>query len=664
MRLLGLRRDERLTVREEAGEKGLDAQRARISHPDEHYRRIVQGIQDCAVFSLDAQGRISTWNVGAENIHGHAADDILGREFNLLFTEADSRVGNPDRILGAARAQGSITEECWVVRRDGSRLWADVVVTALSEAEGYAVVIRNVSKRKAQLDEAQETNHRLTQASRLKSDFLAKMSHELRTPLTAMLGFSDVLLRGLDGELSELQYEDVSRIRRSGLAILELINDILDLSKIESGRMTLRLETVEVAQLTNGIVGSLGGLAEDKGLYLLTDFPDESLAVHADPLRVNQVLTNLVGNAIKFTERGGVTIRGRLGPTEVRIEVRDTGVGVAPEALGMIWDEFRQGDTGSKSHSGTGLGLAISRRLVNMQGGSIGVESTPDGGSCFWFTLPRPEGSPPVERRRRRSDTAEPKVGSSAPAESRELILVVEDDDATRSMISRRLKQAGFRTVEASGGAQAISAARELQPAVITLDMVMPGVDGWTVLAALRDDPRTKDIPVIVASIIEDREMAINLGAADYVPKPFPLDDLLGVVERFVTGDQARVLVVDDDADILELVRRSLSDAGMEVEVAGGGAQALAMALAHDHDLVITDLLMPGMSGFELIVRLRAEERTRRMPIVVFTGKDLKDVDREALNGQILSLLEKSDFGPADLVSTVRDTLRARQALA
>jgi len=649
---------------DEMGDNGSDARRARISHPDEHYRRIVQGILNCAVFSLDSQGRISTWNVGAETIHGHAADDVLGRAFSLLFTEADSRVGNPDRILGAARAQGGFTEECWIVRRDGSRLWADVAVTALPEDEGYAVVIRDVSRRKAQLDDSQETNRRLNQGSRLKSDFLAKMSHELRTPLTAMLGFSDVLLRGLDGELTELQYEDVSRIRRSGLAILELINDILDLSKIESGRMTLRLETVDVAQLTNGIVGSLGGLAGDKGLYLLTDFPEDSLAVHADPLRVNQVLTNLVGNAIKFTERGGVTIRGRLGPTEVRVEVRDTGMGVAPEALGMIWDEFRQGDTGSKSHSGTGLGLAISRRLVNMQGGSIGVESTPDGGSCFWFTLPRPEGSPPIERRRRRSDTELPRAGvPAAPAESRELVLVVEDDDATRSMISRRLKAAGFRTVEASGGAQAIGAARELQPAVITLDMVMPGVDGWAVLAALRDDPRTKDIPVIVASIIEDREMAINLGAADYVPKPFPLDDLLGVVERFLPGGQTRVLVVDDDEDILELVRRSLSDAGMEVDVAGGGAQAMTMAMAHDHDLVITDLLMPGMSGFELIVRLRAEERTRKMPIVVFTGKDLQDVDREALNGQILSLLEKSDFGPADLVSTVRDTLRARLAL-
>ena len=624
---------------------------------------MVQSLRDCAIFSLDAQGRISSWNVGAEALHGHAADDILGRDFNTLFTDADARVGNPDRILGAARAQGGVTEECWVVRRDGSRVWADLVVTSLPEVDGvggYAVVIRDVSSRKTLLDEARETNHRLSQASRLKSDFLAKMSHELRTPLTAMLGFSDVLLRGLDGELTELQHEDVSRIRRSGLAILELINDILDLSKIESGKMTLRLETVEVAQLTNSIIGSLGNLAEDKGLYLLTDFPEATLEVHADPLRVNQVLTNLVGNAIKFTERGGVTVRGTLGPNEVRIEVRDTGVGVAPEALGMIWDEFRQGDTGAKSHSGTGLGLAISRRLVNMQGGSIGVESTPDGGSCFWFTLPRPAGAPPVERRQRRPSDVVPKDTVVPPSESRELILVVEDDDSTRRMISRRLKEAGFRTVEASGGAQAINAARELLPSVITLDMIMPGVDGWSVLAALRDDPRTKDIPVIVASIIEDRELAINLGAADYIPKPFPLDDLLSVIERFLPGGAARVLIVDDDREIRDLVRRGLSEAGMEVEVAGDGAAALEIAMAREHDLVITDLLMPGMSGFELIVRLRAEERTRTVPIVVFTGKDLDDSDRDALNGQILRLLEKSDFGPADLVGTIRDSLRAR----
>jgi len=635
-----------------------------FNHPDAYYRRLVQATRDCGIFSLDGDGRINSWNPGAETIHGHPADDILGRDFRALFTEADARVGSPDRVLGAARGQGSVSEECWLVRRDGTRMWAELVVSYLpaeGAGDGYAVVTRDVSRRKVALDEAQETNQRLSQASRLKSDFLAKMSHELRTPLTAMLGFSDVLLRGLDGELNELQSEDISRIRRSGLAILELINDILDLSKIESGKMTLHLEEIELADLAGVVGGNLGKLAAEKGLYLVTDFPDSSLAVRADPLRVNQVLTNLVGNAIKFTERGGVTVRGLPGPTEVRVEVRDTGVGVAPEALGLIWEEFRQGEAGTSTRNGTGLGLAISRRLINMQGGSIGVESIPDGGSCFWFTLPRPDGAAAVEPRH--SHTAPARARTVvAPTESRELILVVEDDDSTRRMISRRLKAAGFRTVEASGGAQAISTARDMLPAIITLDMVMPDVDGWTVLAALRDDPRTKDIPVIVASIIEDRELAINLGAAEYVAKPFPLDQLLDVVERFVPGGADRVLIVDDDADTVEMVRRSLADAGVEVEVAGGGQEALQMALAHDHDLVITDLVMPGMSGFELIIRLRADERTRSVPILVLTGKDMQQDDRDALNGQIQHLLDKSDFGPADLVSTVQDTLRSRRA--
>jgi PAS domain S-box-containing protein len=631
--------------------------------PDSGYRRLVQGMRGCAIFSLDADGRISTWNVGGETLHGIAADDILGREFGSLFTDADSRVGTPDRILGAARGHGSAEEECWLVRGDGSRIWVDLMVTVLRDGDaiaGYGVVVRDESRRQALLDEARESNVRLGQASHLKSDFLAKMSHELRTPLTAMLGFSDVLLRGLDGELTELQYEDVARIRRSGLAILELVNDILDLSKIESGKMNLKLETLDCAELSNTVISSLGKLAEDKKLYLVTDFPETTLEVFADPLRVGQVLTNLVGNAIKFTERGGVTVRGSMGPTEVRIEVRDTGVGVAPEAVGMIWDEFRQGEAGARSHTGTGLGLAISRRLVNMQGGSIGMESTPDGGSCFWFTLPRPPGAPPVERRQGRAGHI-PRGTVQASAETRELILVVEDDDATRRLISRRLKAAGFRTVEASGGAQAISAARELLPAVITLDMVMPSVDGWTVLAALRDDPRTRDIPVVVASVIDDREMAINLGAAEYVPKPFPVDDLLGVVERVLPDGNARVLVVDDDLQTLELVRRGLGDAGIQVEVAAGGKEALRIALDHEHDLVITDLLMPEMSGFELIVRLRAEERTRAVPIVVFTGKELDAADRATLNGQVLHLLEKTDIAPADLVSTVRESLRARR---
>ena len=647
---------------EEAGDNALEEGRASITHPDEHYRRMVQGIRDCAIFSLDPGGRISSWNRGAEQIHGHAADDILGQPFARLFTDADSRVGNPDRLLAAVRVRGNLAEECWLVRSDNSRIWADITMTAMQDGDsiaGYAVVVRNITHRKEAIDNLQDINSRLADASRLKSDFLAKMSHELRTPLTAMLGFSDVLLKGLDGELSSIQQEDVSRIRRSGLSILELINDILDLSKIESGRMTLKLDKVDVVQLTNNVVANLGKLAEDKGLYVVTDFQGEELEVFADAMRASQVLTNLLANAIKFTETGGVTLRGTLQPLEVRVEVIDTGVGIAPEAVGMIWDEFRQGQTAA-SHSGTGLGLAISRRLVNMQGGSIGVESKPDGGSIFWFTLPRPAGAPPVERRHRAIDEV-PAGVVQTPAESRELILVVEDDEVTRRMISKRLKEAGFRTIEAAGGAQAISAARELAPAVITLDMVMPSMDGWTVLAALRDDPRTKDIPVVVASILGDRDLAMSLGAADYVPKPFPMDYLLEVVERLMPGGPSRVLVVDDHDETRELMRRALSAAGMTVEVAGDGTEALTLAAREVHDLVVTDLMMPGMSGFELIFRLRAEERTRNVPIVVFTGKELTEDDRISLNGQIQKLMAKDEFGPTDLVTTVRETLRARR---
>ena len=211
------------------------------------------------------------------------------------------------------------------------------------------------------------------------------------------------------------------------------------------------------------------------------------------------------------------------------------------------------------------------------------------------------------------------------------------------------------------GGAEAIGAARELRPAVITLDMVMPSLEGWTVLAALRDDPRTRDIPVVVASIVDDRELAMSLGAADYVAKPFPVDDLLGAIERLLADGPGRVLVVDDHEETRELVRRSLTAAGMEVQVAAGGREALKLAFGQEHDLLVTDLLMPDMSGFELIFRLRADERTRRLPIVVFTGKDLTTADHDTLNGQIERLMAKDVFGPADIVTTVRDAIRAQR---
>jgi PAS domain S-box-containing protein len=575
--------------------------------------------------------------------------------------------------------EGPLTHEYRMFARDGRAVWIrDDSLLVHDEAGnpshvlGVMFDITEVKRITAALLEEEEqlriSNAELEAASRLKSDFVASMSHELRTPLSAIIGFSGVLLDGMDGQLNNEQFDDVSHIQRSAHSLLELINEILDLSKIEAGKMDIVIGPVSVGALMGEVCTTIGTLAQARGISLVPEIPQEEIIVAADRARLRQVLTNLVSNAVKFTTEGGVTVRCEQVDGMVTVSVLDTGIGIAPEAQAFIFEEFRQADVGiTRKFGGTGLGLAISKRLIELQGGAIGVESTVGSGSRFWFSIPAAEGQvAPLDGLPRAGtpsiSEAPPEVDAAPvwPGQTSRLVLVVDDDEAVRRLITRRLRDANMETVEASSGSEALLIARELHPSAITLDILMPERDGWEVLAALKGDPLTIDIPVVVVSVLEARESALELGAQEALVKPFTTERLVTAVSSAVASiEAAEVLCVDDDPQAVEVVSRALSGAGMLVRSASSAAEALDMTMERRPDALLVDLNMPEVSGFELVSRLRGRDSLAGVPIIVLTSRDLSREDAELLKeGRIDRLLSKAQVRPKDLRATVSQVIK------
>lgn len=504
----------------------------------------------------------------------------------------------------------------------------------------------------------------LKDANRHKSEFLANVSHELRTPLSAILGFTEILLEGMDGELSPEMRQDLLEIQRSGQSLLTLINDILDLAKIEAGRMTLELGRVELAAVVESVVSVLRPLAERRSLWLRARVPKDAAAM-ADEVRLRQILTNLVGNAIKFTERGGVRVECDREGSCWRVAVTDTGVGISPQVQQRIFEEFEQGDSGtSRKHGGTGLGLAIARRLVALHGGELGLRSAPGQGSCFWFTLPAlesrqgPAGSP----------AEVPSTAVSAPVpwpgQTADLVLVIDDEQSSRELICRQLRRNGYRTAEAASAEEGIRLAHQLHPAAITLDAVMPGPDGWQALHTLRQDPRTRDIPVLMITGVDDcREPALTLGAAGYLTKPFTSGQLLGTLSGMLpTLAGADVLCVDDDPSMRELLTRALAAAGVRVRTASSARQALAEVERRMPDALLVDLRMPGMSGWDLITHLRQRPAMAWVPMIVLTAQEVDTDTAAAVGRRVDRFIPKCTLRLDELAQTLAQAIAHRRS--
>ena len=526
-----------------------------------------------------------------------------------------------------------------VIRRKVSGEFAPSIVKLLQTLASQSVMaIENARLFK----ESQAKSEQLAEASKLKSQFLANMSHELRTPLNAIIGLTEMLHEDARDLKRAEELEPLERVLRAAHHLLELINDILDLSKIEAGRMDMHVEAFAIAPLVDDVISTISPLAAKNGNEITVRCPQD-IEMHADQTRIRQALLNLVSNANKFTEHGSVTVDvARVmskGSEEITMAVRDTGIGMSCEQMGRLFQEFVQADPSTtRKYGGTGLGLAISRRFCQMMGGEITVESQLGKGSTFTIRLPaRIEAVQPAPLMRR----VRPERRSTKPVKG-SLILVIDDDQTVCEVMARYLEREGFVVRTATGGREGLQLAHELHPAAITLDINMPDLDGWTVLAALKGDPQLADIPVVLVTIEDNRSRGYSLGATEYMTKPIDRERLISLLQNISSPIARKVLLVDDDEIMRESVRRVLEQEKWQVEGASNGRFALAHLAESCPDVIVLDLIMPEMDGFEFLVEMRQRPEWHDIPVLVLTAKDLSVEDQKRLNGYVERVMRKS----------------------
>ena len=600
-----------------------------------------------AIANVDLDFNIASANPAFEELFGYTQDEIVGKNLDELVTTPELRAeatqhtavgkaGKVSRGMGRRR------------RKDGTLIDVEhftIPVIVAGEKVGIMALYHDVGDLLA-ARRAAET------ASQSKSQFLANMSHELRTPLNAIIGYSEMLQEQAEEEGSVEYVPDLVKIRSAGRHLLSLINDVLDLSKIEAGKMELFLEDFSVREMARDVTSTVQPLIEKNGNRLTPEIAAGVETARADVTKMRQVLFNLLSNASKFTDKGEIRLAIRREQDDIIYEVHDSGIGMTPRQSAKLFEAFAQADSStSKKFGGTGLGLAISRQFCRLMGGDITVTSEPGKGSTFTVRVPVlvkdiAENGPLLVPARIESEGA---TGG--------LVLVIDDDPASRELVQRHLARAGYRTHGAAGGASGLQLARELKPAAITLDVLMPEMDGWAVLSALKADSELSDIPVIMATILDEKPLSLALGASDYVTKPIDRERLISVMRRYAGAPESRVLIVEDDDDAREVMRRMLEKEGWTAIEAENGRVALERVAEQMPSVILLDLMMPEMDGFSFLSALREGANGKTIPVIVVSALELTEEHRRRLSGGVQQILKKGSYSPEVLLDELRGVL-------
>lgn len=626
---------------------------------------------------IDAKGTVDAFNPAAESIFGYEEQEVIGENVKVLMPEPYR--GEHDGYLHNHATTGEnkiigIGREVTGRRKDGTLFPMDLAVSPMqvSGKPMFVGLVRNISTRKQSEKELKLAKFTAESANRMKSEFLANMSHELRTPLNAIIGYSELLKEEAEDDGNTDIVQDLNRIHTAGNHLLKLINDVLDLAKIEAGRVELVHEQVSVSALLQEL-DLLIRHQMDKNANRFEVICDEDINnITSDSSRLRQILLNLLSNAAKFTSKGQVTLavkrEQQRGVEYLAFSVSDSGIGMTPEQLDKVFIPFVQADaTTTRQFGGTGLGLAICKDLCHIMGGTIDASSEAGKGSTFTVHIPVDSSSLLTPN----SGEKEPLAGNAMAMDissyssgnhmqEGECVLVIDDDYETRNLMIRTLEKDGFGVVAVSNGPEGIALAIKLKPLSIILDIMMPEMDGWEVLRILRASPETANIPIIINTIADEQQRAEEEGVTAYLSKPLKKTELLGLLNELAPQQQsADVLVVEDEADIRELLVRQLATIGWSARTCENGLAALHDVKQTMPDIILLDLMMPKMDGFEFLAQLRKLPTGRKVPVVILTAKDISEQEDAFLNGSAQLVIRKGDLkNIADLLPIVRRFMR------
>lgn len=662
-------------TRRKQAEEELTQSQQRLSFHLEH--------TSLAVIEWNVNFEVVEWNPAAQAIFGYSKSEAIGRHAAGLIVPENVKEQVNQVWQALLSQQGGTRSTNENVTKDGRVITCDWYNTVLLNDDGKVMgvtsLINDITERERVKAELRQAKEAAEIANCAKSQFLANMSHELRTPLNAIIGYSEMLQEEAEDLEQEDFIPDLQKIHAAGKHLLGLINDILDLSKIEAGRMELYLETFDISAMAEDVVTTLQPLVDKNNNTLKIQFDNELGSMHADLTKVRQSLFNLLSNACKFTQQGTITLtvsRGRDGdgencstqiqdgesigtsssplpvisPDWITFQVTDTGIGMTSEQMSRLFEAFTQADASTtRQYGGTGLGLAITKKLCQMMGGDVTVESEVGKGSTFTIHLPTIVLDPKAQ------PTPSLPLKSTPVPLGAKTILVIDDDSTVHDLMHRFLSKEGFRVASAFSGEEGLLLAQELQPDAITLDVMMPKMDGWAVLSGLKANPELANIPVIMLTIVDNKNIGYALGASDYLTKPIDRDRLSAILKKYRDARHpCRLLLVEDDAPTREMMRRMLEKEQWTVMEAENGQVALEQIANQVPELILLDLMMPQMDGFTFVNVLQQNEAWRSIPVVILTAKEITAEDRQQLNGYVENILEKEAYTREELLSQVR----------